>query len=152
MLEKTLEKPNPHTPHLQSSAPVTSPPQPVAPANSHDTTSPHDKKIIGCLLVAAFIVILNETIMNVAVPKLMEELHITASLAQWLSTGFMLTMAVVIPTTGFLLQRLSTRTVFLGAMTCFCIGTLLAGVSQGFLLLLVARIIQACGTAVMPTV
>jgi DHA2 family lincomycin resistance protein-like MFS transporter len=108
-----------------------------------------DRLVIVTLLVAAFVMILNETIMGVALPRLMSSLHINASTAQWLTTAFLLTMAVVIPTTGFLLQRLSTRTVFLGAMTCFCTGTLLAGVSQGFFLLLLARIIQACGTAVM---
>jgi DHA2 family lincomycin resistance protein-like MFS transporter len=124
----------------------------TAPATERSQT-PTDtgghRLVIITLLVAAFVMILNETIMGVALPRLMTSLDITAGTAQWLTTAFLLTMAVVIPTTGFLLQRLSTRTVFLGAMTCFCIGTLLAGVSQGFLLLLVARIIQACGTAVM---
>ena len=61
----------------------------------------------------------------------------------------MLTMAVVIPTTGFLLQRLSTRTVFVLAMGLFCAGTLLAALSPGFWLLLPARIVQASGTAMM---
>jgi DHA2 family lincomycin resistance protein-like MFS transporter len=79
----------------------------------------------------------------------MTNLSINASTAQWLTTAFLLTMAVVIPTTGFLLQRLTTRTVFLAAMGLFSTGTLLAGLSPGFWLLLVARIIQASGTAVM---
>ena len=47
--------------------------------------------------------------MSVAIPKLMDDLHIDALAAQWLSTAFMLTMAVVIPITGFLLQRFTTR-------------------------------------------
>jgi DHA2 family lincomycin resistance protein-like MFS transporter len=132
---------------------VVSPLQSLAPTLSDnttsDTTSPHDRKIIGCLLVAAFIVILNETIMNVAVPKLMEELQITASLAQWLSTGFMLTMAVIIPTTGFLIQKFTTRTLFVAAMTMFCIGTLVSGSAPGFGMLLVGRVLQACGTGLM---
>ena len=110
-------------------------------------TSP--RLVIGILLVAAFVVILNETIMGVALPRLMTELAIDATTVQWLSTAFMLTMAVVIPTTGFLLQRLSTRAVFVLAMTLFCSGTLLAAVAPGFWVLLGARIIQASGTAVM---
>jgi DHA2 family lincomycin resistance protein-like MFS transporter len=92
---------------------------------------------------------LNETIMGVALPRLMGDLHISPRTVQWLTTAFMLTMAVVIPTTGFLLQRISTRTVFRLAMGLFCTGTLLAAVSPGFWLLLPARVIQASGTAVM---
>lgn len=114
-----------------------------------DTTSPRDQKIIGTLLVAAFIVILNETIMNVAVPKLMKELDISASVAQWLSTGFMLTMAVVIPTTGFLIQKFTTRKLFVAAMSMFSLGTLVAGCAPGFEVLLMGRILQACGTGLM---
>jgi MFS transporter, DHA2 family, lincomycin resistance protein len=107
------------------------------------------RRIIGTLLVAAFVVILNETIMGVALPRLMEDLSVSARTGQWLTTAFMLTMAVVIPTTGFLLQRLSTRTVFVLAMSLFSAGTLLAAVSPGFWLLLPARIVQASGTAMM---
>ena len=106
-------------------------------------------QIIVTLLVAAFVVILNETIMGVALPRLMIDLGITARTVQWLTTAFMLTMAVVIPTTGFLLQRMSTRTVFMLAMGLFCAGTLLAAVSPGFWLLLPARVVQASGTAMM---
>ena len=105
--------------------------------------------VIGTLLVATFVVILNETIMNVALQRLMVDLGVTAPTVQWLSTGFMLTMAVVIPTTGFILQRLSTRAVFMLAMGLFSGGTLLAALAPGFEFLLLARIIQAGGTAIM---
>jgi hypothetical protein len=88
--------------------------------------------IIVTLLVATFVVILNETIMNVALQRLMVGLGVGAPTVQWLSTGFMLTMAVVIPTTGFILQRLSTRAVFLLAMGLFSGGTLLAAVAPRF--------------------
>ncbi len=98
------------------------------------------RKIIATLLVATFVVILNETIMGVALPRLMGDLNITASTGQWLSTAFLLTMAVVIPTTGFLLQRLPTRRVFALAMSLFCAGTLLAALSPAFWLLLPARV------------
>lgn len=120
----------------------------VSPASPAPASS-HDRAVILILMASAFVVILNETIMNVALPRLMAELQIEARTAQWLSTAFMLTMAVVIPTTGFLLQRLQTRTVFLTAMTLFCVGTLLAAVATGFPPLLLGRIIQAAGTAIM---
>ncbi|WP_307814778.1 MULTISPECIES: MFS transporter [unclassified Gordonia (in: high G+C Gram-positive bacteria)] len=57
--------------------------------------------LIGVLLVAAFVVILNETILSVALPTLMADLEITAATAQWLTSGFLLTMAIVIPITGY---------------------------------------------------
>jgi DHA2 family lincomycin resistance protein-like MFS transporter len=105
--------------------------------------------IIATLLVATFVVILNETIMNVALQRLMVDLGVDAPTVQWLSTGFMLTMAVVIPTTGFILQSLSTRAVFMLAMGLFAGGTALAAMAPGFEILLLARIIQAGGTAIM---
>jgi DHA2 family lincomycin resistance protein-like MFS transporter len=105
--------------------------------------------VISTLLVATFVVILNETIMNVALQRLMVDLQVDAPTVQWLSTGFMLTMAVVIPTTGFILQTLSTRAVFMLAMGLFAGGTALAAGAPGFEVLLLARIVQAGGTAIM---
>ncbi|XKG45328.1 DHA2 family efflux MFS transporter permease subunit [Arthrobacter luteolus] len=105
--------------------------------------------MIGLLLVSSFVVILNETIMSVALPRLMADLDISAATAQWLTTGFMLTMAVVIPATGFLLQRFSMRALFLAAMSLFSTGTLVAALAPGFETLLAGRIIQAGGTAIM---
>jgi DHA2 family lincomycin resistance protein-like MFS transporter len=108
-----------------------------------------NRLVINLLLVATFVVILNETIMGVAIPHLVVDLNITATAAQWLSTAFMLTMAVVIPITGFLLQRFNTRPVFITAMSLFSAGTLIAALAPGFEVLLVARVVQACGTAIM---
>jgi len=119
--------------------------QPAAP----EKMSRESVTIISTLLVATFVVILNETIMNVALQRLMVDLRVDAPTVQWLSTGFMLTMAVVIPTTGFILQRLSTRAVFMLAMGLFAGGTALAAVAPGFEVLLLARIVQAGGTAIM---
>jgi MFS transporter, DHA2 family, lincomycin resistance protein len=111
--------------------------------------SRRNQRVIWLLLAAAFVVILNETIMSVAIPRLMSDLSIDARAAQWLTTAFMLTMAVVIPITGFLLQRYNTRPIFIAAMTLFSAGTLLAAVSPDFEVLLVARVVQASGTAIM---
>lgn len=108
-----------------------------------------NRLVIALLLVSSFVVILNETIMSVAIPHLMDDLGITASAAQWLTSAFMLTMAVVIPITGYLLQRLNTRPVFILAMALFSAGTTLSALAPGFEALLVGRIVQACGTAIM---
>ena len=111
--------------------------------------SARNRLVIGLLLVSAFVVILNETIMGVAIPHLMADLKIPASSAQWLTSAFMLTMAVVIPITGYLLQRLNTRPVFILAMSLFSAGTLVSALAPGFQVLLVGRIVQASGTAIM---
>ncbi|MBK4120643.1 MDR family MFS transporter [Kocuria rhizophila] len=106
-------------------------------------------KTIAVLLVAAFVVILNETVLNVALPHIMEDMSVSAATVQWVTTSFMLTMAVVIPTTGFLLQRFSTRAVFTLAMGSFALGTLLAAVTPSFGVLILARVVQAFGSAIM---
>ncbi|HEV7950719.1 MAG TPA: MFS transporter, partial [Glaciihabitans sp.] len=114
-----------------------------------ESTDKRDQLVIRLLLVSAFVVILNETIMGVALPQLMNDLDITASLAQWLTTAFLLTMAVVIPITGFLLQRFNTLPVFIAAMTLFSMGTAIAAIAPGFEVLVVGRVVQASGTAIM---
>ncbi|TWX40053.1 multidrug efflux MFS transporter [Frigoribacterium sp. ACAM 257] len=108
-----------------------------------------NKLVIGLLLVSAFVVILNETIMGVALPSLTRDLDITVTAGQWLTTGFMLTMAVVIPITGFLLQRFNTRPVFITAMSLFSLGTAISAIAPGFGVLLLGRVVQASGTAIM---
>lgn len=110
---------------------------------------PAESRIVWLLLAAAFVAILNETTMGVAIPHLIVDLGITAISAQWLTTAFMLTMAVVIPISGFLLRRFTTRQVFIAAMSFFSLGTLIALLAPGFEVLLVARVVQAMGTAIM---
>ncbi|MER7796657.1 MDR family MFS transporter [Microbacterium sp. NPDC096154] len=109
---------------------------------------PKGMRVIWLLLIAAFVAILNETTMSIAIPHLNVDLGVPPELGQWLTSAFMLTMAVVIPTTGFLLQRLTTRQAFVLAMSLFTAGTLLCLVAPGFEVLLVGRIVQAAGTAV----
>ena len=108
-----------------------------------------DMRVIWLLLVAAFVAILNETTMGIAIPHLNDDLGIPPELGQWLTSAFMLTMAVVIPTTGFILQRFTTRQVFIAAMIAFSAGTLVSLVAPGFSILLIGRVIQAVGTGIM---
>ena len=105
--------------------------------------------IIAVLVVSAFVMILNETLLSVALPVLMTEMSISAVVGQWLSTAFMLTMAVVIPTTGFLMKRLSVRAMFTTAMSLFLASTLVATFAPTFGVLLIARVVQAAGTAMV---
>ncbi len=111
--------------------------------------APSDMRVIWLLLVAAFVAILNETTMGIAIPHLNTDLGIPPELGQWLTSAFMLTMAIVIPTTGFLLQRFTTRQIFIAAMSAFTLGTLVCLLAPGFAVLLVGRVIQAGGTGIM---
>lgn len=120
-------------------------PQTAAPAEQHT----HTTMVLRILVLSTFVVILNETIMVNAIPRLMREFAVPATSAQWLSTAFMLTMAVVIPVTGWFLQRVTTRTAYAVAMGLFLTGTALATAAPAFSVLLGARVIQASGTAVM---
>lgn len=112
-------------------------------------TARRDRTAITLLLISVFVVFLNETMMSVAVSRIMDDLGISASAGQWLTTAFALTMAVVIPITGFLLQRLATRPVFLLGMSLFSLGTLVAAISPTFAVLVTGRVVQASGTAIM---
>lgn len=106
-------------------------------------------RIIAVMLAGAFVAILNETLLNVALPPIMHDFHISASRAQWLTTAYLLTNGVLIPVSAFLVQKFTTRTLFMVGMGLFATGTLVAGLSPDFGTLLGARVIQAAGTAII---
>lgn len=110
---------------------------------------PRERLAVWLLLGSSFVVILNETVMGVALPVMMEALDISAAAGQWLTTVFLLAMSVVVPITGMLIQRVSTRALFVVAMSAFSVGTLIAACAPGLGVLLVGRVVQACGTAIM---
>lgn len=120
-----------------------------SPETKSSATSRRDFAVIATLVVAAFIVILNETTINIAIPRLMTDLNVTESTAQWLATGFLLTTGIFIPTTGFLLQKFTTRTLFISAMAVFSLGLLIAGLAPAFPVLLLGRVVQALGMGLM---
>ncbi|MDQ0207801.1 MDR family MFS transporter [Alkalicoccobacillus murimartini] len=105
--------------------------------------------LIAVLLSGAFVAILNETVLNVALQAIMGDLGVAASHAQWLVTGYMLIIGTLIPISAFFIQRFSTRQLFITAMGLFTLGTLVAGFSPSFSVLLIGRMIQAVGTAIM---
>lgn len=100
-------------------------------------------------MVSTMIMILNETLLGVALPTISADFGVPAATVQWLATGFLLVMAIVIPMTGYLLQRFSTRVIFVAALALFMVGTTIAALAPTFLVLLVARAIQAIGTAII---
>ncbi|MFD6948926.1 MULTISPECIES: DHA2 family efflux MFS transporter permease subunit [unclassified Nocardiopsis] len=99
-------------------------------------------------MASTFLVLLNEMLLGVALPTLVADLGITPSAGQWLTTGYLLTLAVLIPATGFIMRRYHLRTIFLTALSVFIVGTAIAAAAPSFGPLLVGRIVQAVGTAV----
>lgn len=87
--------------------------------------------------------------MNVALPSIMEDLDIVESTAQWITTGFMLVNGVLIPITAFLMEKFSTRQLFLTAISLFALGTLICGIAPDFPILMAGRIIQAVGAGII---
>lgn len=105
--------------------------------------------IIAVLLVGAFITFLNNTFLNIALSSIMVDLQVNTATVQWLSTGFMLVSGIMIPTTAFLIQKFSVRHLFLAAMALFTAGTVVGGMAHAFPLLLMGRLVQAAGAAIM---
>ncbi|WP_059103571.1 MDR family MFS transporter [Shouchella shacheensis] len=120
--------------------------------NNRKPTEPasfNKKPIVAVLLVGAFVAILNQTLLTTALPHLMDDLAINENQAQWVTTSFMLVNGIMIPITAFLIEKFSSRSLFLFAMTLFAAGTLLCALSPTFPILMVGRIVQAAGAGVM---
>lgn len=105
--------------------------------------------LMAILLSGAFITILNQTLLGTALPVIMEDLHLTESTVQWLQSVFMLVNGIMIPVTAFLIQRFTTRRLFLTAMSLFALGTAIAAIAPSFSLLLIGRVLQASGAGIM---
>lgn len=114
-----------------------------------ETTTKPDYRLIVILLSGAFVALLSNTFLNVALPSIKNDFGISTSSAQWVSTAYMLVSGVVIPTTAFMMQRFSARQLFLAAMLLFLSGTLIAGFSPEFFVLVIGRMIQASGSAIL---
>lgn len=105
--------------------------------------------MIFTMLLGGFFGILNETLLATALPSIMRDFNIEYTQVQWLTTGFLLTNGIVIPLSAMVIQRFSTRQVFLTSILIFLAGTLVAGISPNFTVLLIARIVQALGSGIM---
>lgn len=105
--------------------------------------------IMLSLIIGAFFAILNETLLNIALTTLMDQFDITLPTVQWMATGFMLVMGIVIPVSALLIQWFTTRQLFLGTMIIFTLGTAIAASAPTFGILLTGRLIQAVGTGML---
>jgi len=110
-----------------------------------------DAKLLLSLLAAglmSFTGVVIETAMNVTFPTLMQEFDIGISVVQWITTGYLLMLAVIIPLSAFLKARYAMRRLFFTASLLFLIGTLLGASANSFAMLLVGRLLQGVGTGI----
>lgn len=105
--------------------------------------------MIVLLLVGTFVTVLNQTVVAPALPSIMVDMSINAATGQWLTTGFTLVNAIMVPVTAFLIDRFPIRNLFLFSMSIFALGSLLAAWGPNFPVLLSGRIVQAAGAGVL---
>jgi EmrB/QacA subfamily drug resistance transporter len=109
----------------------------------------HLGQILSVLMIGMFIAILNQTLLNVAIPHLMNDFNVSATDVQWLSTAYMLVNGVLIPITAFLIETYGTRSLFISAMGLFTAGAVICAITPNFTFMLIGRIVQASGAGIL---
>ncbi|MEN2767835.1 DHA2 family efflux MFS transporter permease subunit [Ornithinibacillus xuwenensis] len=105
--------------------------------------------LIIVLLSGAFVAILNQTLLATALPVIKADLQIDDNTVQWLQSIFMLVNGIMIPITAFLIERFTTRGLFISAMGSFALGTIVCAFAPEFFTLLIGRVLQAAGAGIM---
>lgn len=101
------------------------------------------------MIFGTFVTVLNQTVVTPAQPSIMAEMGIDASLVQWLTTGFTLVNAIMIPVTAYLTDKHSTKVLYVVSMAIFAVGSLMAGIAPDFTVLLIGRLLQAAGAGIL---
>ena len=119
-------------------------------AASLDTNGkPYNRNLLVVLpLVGTFCTVLNQTILSTAFPTLMKAFDVSTSTVQWLTTGFLLVNGIMIPISAWLLNTISSKVLYISAMTTFLVGTITCWAAVNFPMLLAGRLIQAVGVGV----
>ncbi len=105
--------------------------------------------LVSSLVIANFLAQLMQTMLNTALPRIMQDLGIDESRAQWLVTIYFLVAGITVPVAGFLVGRFTTRALFFTSAGSFAAGTLLAAMSPDFGLILAGRMIQGIGAGLL---
>ncbi|MBA2875357.1 DHA2 family efflux MFS transporter permease subunit [Thermaerobacillus caldiproteolyticus] len=106
-------------------------------------------KVVATIMLGAFVAILNQTLINVALPHMMSDFNVETSTIQWLVTGYMLVNGVLIPISPFLIAKFPTKKLFLSGMTLFAAGALICSFAPSFAVILTGRLIQAVGAGII---
>ncbi|BDG35674.1 DHA2 family efflux MFS transporter permease subunit [Saccharococcus caldoxylosilyticus] len=106
-------------------------------------------KVVVTIMLGAFVAILNQTLINVALPHMMHDFNVETSTIQWLVTGYMLVNGVLIPISPFLIAKFPTKKLFLAGMLFFAAGAFICSISPSFAIMLTGRLIQAVGAGII---
>jgi EmrB/QacA subfamily drug resistance transporter len=101
------------------------------------------------VLIGVFMSILSSSIVNVAIASIMTVFNTDTSGVQWVSTAYMLAMAMIIPLSGWLSDKWGLKTVYLASMVVFLLGSLVCAMAWNLESLIVARVLQALGGGLM---
>lgn len=104
---------------------------------------------VTVLLVGTVLAVLDLSFLSPALPSIMADFNVDATTAQWLSSAYSLVEAIIIPLSAYLLGRFSTKKLFLGAMSLFVVGSLLAAWGPSFGVVLTGRVFQAACTGIL---
>ncbi|MBM7602612.1 DHA2 family lincomycin resistance protein-like MFS transporter [Metabacillus crassostreae] len=107
------------------------------------------RAIMAALLMCGFVGMFSETALNIAMTNLMEVFQISTTTAHWLTTGFLLTLGILMPMSGLLLQMFTTRQLFVGSLISLILGTLIAALAFSFEMLMIGRVLQAVGMGLL---
>lgn len=107
------------------------------------------KPMIALLMIAAFIGLFGETAMNMAMTNVMNDFHVNAGTAQWLTTGYLLVLGILVPISALIIQWISTRSIIIAAFIFSIVGSVVGAIAPTFAMLLFARVIQAVGTGLI---
>ncbi|GIP69942.1 hypothetical protein AWA1501_21050 [Lactiplantibacillus pentosus] len=101
------------------------------------------------MLIGGFVGMFSETSLNIALPQLMAQLHVTTATVQWLVTGYMLMIGIVLPLSSLITKWFTTRQVILFALIDFAVGAIISASAPGFGVLLFGRMIQGIATGLI---
>jgi EmrB/QacA subfamily drug resistance transporter len=119
-------------------------PQSLGPAAS-DRIEPYVWKVAGVVVLGMLMSILDTTIVNVALRTLGHDLHSSISQIQWVITGYLLSLAAVIPITGWAARRYGAKRVYMTSLVLFTAGSVLCAVAASTTALVLFRVLQGVG-------
>jgi EmrB/QacA subfamily drug resistance transporter len=111
--------------------------------NQTDSAKQHPFLVITVVALMTFMGVLTETSMNVTFPTLMKQFNISLPTVQWVTTGYLLTVALLTITSAFLKRRFTNKQLFISAALLFITGDVMCGLAPSYPVLLVGRLIQA---------
>lgn len=106
-------------------------------------------RTVGAVLVGALAVVFDTTVVAVALPSLAVALDATVSTIQWVSTGYLLALAVTIPLAGWAQRRLGSKRLWLLALALFLVGSVLCSLAWNAASLITFRVVQGVGGGIM---